>query len=138
LDGLKTAAAEGVGLIERASRSGRRLADLRSRDQRLAILANAVNSIADQRGQPRIGPAETIGSALSRIDEHLSSREATLIKRQRAREASLLALRALTSATESKRVKTEALRKDQGRLERLKSAQAKCLTEKGLSDFSEL
>jgi exonuclease SbcC len=125
LDGLTTAAAEGVGLIERASRSGRRLADLRSRDQRLVILTDAVNSIADQRGQPRIGPAESTGSALSRLDEHLSSREAILIRRQRAREASLLALSALTSATESKRVKTETLRKNQERFEGLRSAQTK-------------
>jgi exonuclease SbcC len=126
LNSLQRAATEGVGLIERASRSGRQLADLRGRDQRLIILVDALNGIADQLGQPRLAQtrAEPIGTALDRLDECVASREGALTKRQQAWQSTLSELRTLRIATSERQSRAEAIGKNEERIKRLQLAQS--------------
>jgi DNA repair protein SbcC/Rad50 len=89
LTGLADVVSSGVAAIRRVASTHQHLAELRNRDMLSADLRVMVNDFCARLEQPLLDPAESISSALLRLDSNVMARDAALSARQRVRREAL-------------------------------------------------
>jgi exonuclease SbcC len=89
LEALQEPAINGVALLTRAARSAQILADLRGRDQALLLLRAEISRMANGLGTADLGSGESVPEALDRVEQVLTSQQATLSELQHLRTVAL-------------------------------------------------
>jgi exonuclease SbcC len=112
LNELGPLAETGASIIRREVQTRRRLSELRGRDRMSLELRAAVGELCLGLGQAPLATAESVGEAIQRLEDHMTSRERVLGDRQQLRREALTQHRQLREHEGEIRLLTQAISND--------------------------
>jgi exonuclease SbcC len=119
---LARPAAEGAEVLRREAIGRKRLAELRSHDQRATEIRRALTELCAAMAQPTPGETEPIADTIARLEQQVLAEEARLIGLQRSRREALSECRRLHDIETQITTSTAAVSALQKALEALETA----------------